>query len=150
MKGERGMRVTRRDEGAALLEFVVLGIGLLVPIAYVGLAAAGVQSAAFASAQAVREAARAFASATTPAEAAVRARVAARLAFADHDLALPAGALTITCVDGPCLGPGSLVDVTLRWSVPLPWVPRVASVDAPSIPVEARQLVPIDDFRDDA
>ncbi len=144
------MRAARADDGSAAIEFIVLGIGLLVPLVYLAAAAATVQSAAFASAQAAREAGRAFSSSATPAQGRRLAVAAASLAFADHGLELPAGALRLACTDGPCLSPGSAVEVVLAWEVPLPWLPGSVAADVPArIPVEARQRVPIDDFRGD-
>jgi hypothetical protein len=138
------------DHGSAAIEFIVLGIGLLVPLVYLASAAATVQAAAFASAQAAREAGRAFSSSATPTQGRSRAEAAARLAFVDHGLELPSGAMRIACADGPCLSPGSSVDVVLAWEVPLPWLPGTLAADVPArIPVEARQRVPIDDFRGD-
>ena len=133
------MSVRRRDDaGSALIEFIVLGVAAIVPIAYVVLAVASVQSAAFASAQAVREAGRAFASAATPRDAAHRAVVAARLALADQGYVLPPDALHLACHRGACLAPGSIVEVQLTWRV---------FVSGVTVPVEARQVVPVDDFR---
>ncbi len=58
--------------------------------------------------------------------------------------------MRISCTDGPCLSPGSAVEVVLAWEVPLPWLPGTLAADVPArIPVEARQRVPIDDFRGD-
>jgi hypothetical protein len=145
------LRRTRPDDrGSAAIEFIVLGIGLLVPLVYVATAAATVQAAAFASAQAVREAGRAFSSSATPAQGRRLAESAARLAFVDQGLDLPPGAMRISCTDGPCLSPGSAVEVVMAWEVPLPWLPGTLAADVPArIPVEARQRVPIDDFRGD-
>lgn len=138
------------DGGSAAIEFIALGIGLLVPLVYLASAAATVQAAAFASAQAVREAGRAFSSSATPAQGQRLAESAARLAFIDHGLELPGGAMRIACTDGPCLSPGSAVEVVLAWEVALPWLPGTVAADVPArIPVEARQRVPIDDFRGD-
>jgi hypothetical protein len=139
------------DRGSAAIEFIVIGVGLLVPLVYLALAAAAVQSAAFASTQAAREAGRAFTSSATVAEGRMRALAAARLAFTDHGLSLPVGALRISCADGPCLSPGSAVDVSLAWQVPLPWLPGSLADQVPArIPVEATQRVPVDDYRGDA
>lgn len=143
-------RVRRRpvDGGSALIEFIALGVGILVPLAYVALAAAAVQSGVFASTQAVREAGRAFVTSATPAEGIARARVAARLAFDDHAIDLPADALAVTCVGGPCLAPGSEVLVELDWQVPLPWLPRDLVGAAPAlVPIRAAHRIPVDDFR---
>jgi hypothetical protein len=138
------------DRGSAALEFIVLGIGLLVPLVYLATAAAALQAAAFASAQAAREAGRAFSSSATPAQGHRLAESAARLAFADHGLELPRGAMRIACTDGPCLSPGSAVVVVLGWEVALPWLPAALAEEVPArIPIEARQRVPIDDYRCD-
>lgn len=147
MAAQRGRR---GDGGSAAIEFIVIGVGLLVPLVYLASAAATLQAAAFASAQAAREAGRAFSSSATPEQGRRLAEAAARLAFADHGLELPSGALSLACTDGPCLSPGSAVEVVLAWEAPLPWLPGTLAADVPArIPVEARQRVPIDDFRGD-
>ena len=143
--------MTRHDaaeQGSAVVEFLVVGIALTVPVIYLALAAATVQSAVFASQQAVREAARAFSSSDTVAEGHRLAGAAARLAFADHDLTLPPGALHVACSDGPCLTPGSTVGVTIAWSATLPWLPDVLVAEGGTgIPIEAFHRVPVDDYR---
>ena len=148
MRRLRGKRTADDDRGAAMIEFIVLGVGVIVPLAYLAISAVTVQAAVFASTQAVREAGRAFSSATTAQEGRARARVAAQLAFADQGIELPADALRITCVEGECLAPGSAVDVDLAWSVPLPWLPGSLAADVPArIPIEATHRVPVDDYR---
>jgi hypothetical protein len=136
------------DAGTAVVEFIVVAVGLLVPMAYVALSAAAVQTAAFASTEAVREAGRAFSTAATPEQGTMRAQAAARLAFADHGLELPFGALALSCTEGACLAPGSVVEVDLHWSVALPWLPGSMDRDVPArIPIQATQRVPVDDYR---
>lgn len=147
-----GHRPPRRrpaaDRGSAVLEFIALGVGVLVPLAYIVLAAAGVQGAVFASTQAVREAGRAYVSATTVGEAQERAQGAARLAFDDHGLDLPPDALSVTCTGGACLTPGAVVTVELDWRVPVPWLPESLAGSAPGlVPVHVRHVVPVDDYR---
>ncbi|MDO8308049.1 MAG: pilus assembly protein [Actinomycetota bacterium] len=131
------------DTGSAIVEFVVLGIGLLVPLVFAVQSVMALHAAALATGHSVREAARAFGSSATVTEGRHRADVAARLAFADHGLDLPPGTMRIACADGPCLSPGSAVVVTLQWDVPLPWLGW-------AVPVAAEQRVPIDDYRGDA
>jgi hypothetical protein len=136
------------DRGSALIEFIALGVGILVPLAYLALAASAVQAGVFASTQAVREAGRAFVTSATAAEGISRAGVAARLAFDDHAIDLPADALRVTCVGGPCLTPGSEVLVELDWQVPLPWLPVDLAGSAPAlVPISADHRIPVDDFR---
>ena len=148
MRQRRVGRSAGDDRGAAMIEFIVLGVGIIVPLAYLAISAVTVQAAAFASTQAVREAGRAFSAASTAQEGRARARVAAQLAFADHGITLPPGALRITCAEGECLAPGSVVEVDLAWSVPLPWLPGSLAADVPArVPIEATHRVPVDDYR---
>jgi hypothetical protein len=136
--------VTRsRDNGSVVLEFVVIAMGVLVPLLYVALAVMHATGAAMATAQAARSAARAFSDAATPAQGVHLARAAARLAFADHGLELPVEALHLTC-QGTCLAPGSRVSVDIDWRAPLPVVGDVVAV-----PLHAHQDLQIDDLRGD-
>lgn len=142
------MSLTTDDRGSAIVEFLGIGIGMLVPIVYILVAVAGVQAGVFASTQAVREAGRAFVSSSTPEEAHRRAVAAARMAFEDHAIPLPDDALTVTCHGGPCLVPGTDVIVDVRWQVALPWLPDGIAGPAPSlVPIHARHRVPVDEYR---
>lgn len=139
---------SRSDEGSAVIEFIVIGVCVLVPMLYIVQCAMAVHAAALASNQAVREAGRAFSLAADEASGRSRAVAAARLAFRDQGVDLPSGALQVTCPDAPCLAPGSTVRVALDWSVPLPWLPADwAGRGRASIPISAQLRTPIDDFR---
>ena len=105
------------DAGAAVLEVLVLGVGLLVPLLYGVLSVMAVQSASYAATSAAREASRAYVAADTPAQGLARAKVATRLVLADAGVTSSGPA--VRCVGG-CLVPGSRVDVTVRVVVPLP------------------------------
>lgn len=141
------MRWRRDDDGAAVVEFVVVGVALLIPLAYLIAAAASVNSAVFASTQAVREAGRAFTLSHDPAIGLQRAQAAAQAAFADQGMALPGRALTIHCPAGRCLAPGSAVEVAVAWDMPLPWLPDLVASDRLVIPISAAQRIPVDDYR---
>lgn len=54
------LRLTRRDEGRAIVEFIFVGVLLLVPLIYLVIAIARVQAAAFSVSTAAREAGRAL------------------------------------------------------------------------------------------
>ena len=139
----RGGVVSRDDSGSIVLEFVVIAMGVLVPLLYIAVAVMHATGAAMATTQAARSAARAFSDATTPAQAVQLADAAARLAFSDHGLALPPGAVHLSC-DGACLSPGSRVSVDISWRVPLPLMGS-----AVTIPLHSRQDLQIDDLRGD-
>lgn len=139
---------SRRDEGSAVIEFIVIGVCVLVPLVYIVQCAMTVHAAALASNQAVREAGRAFSLAADEATGRTRAMAAGRLAFSDQGLSMPPAALRVNCPDGPCLVPGTTVRVALDWRVPLPWLPADWSGQGrASIPISAELRMPIDDFR---
>ena len=134
------------DRGSAVLEFIVVGVLILIPIAYLVLSVMRVQAAVFASTQAVREAGRAFVTADSVPLAHRRAMRAARLAFVDQGFAMPAQALTVRCRPLTCLTPGGVVDVEASWVVPLPWLPATLG-DVAAVPIHALHTIPVDTYR---
>lgn len=142
------IRSLRRDEGAAVVEFVVLVVLVIVPIVYAVIAAMSVQSAAYAVTQAARESARAFTQADSVAEARSAARMATRVALVDQGVPLRGDELRIDC-DGSCLAPGSTIRVIVSTRVRLPFLPdSLADSTVGAVPVSAEHLAVIDDYRD--
>ncbi len=138
----------RGEQGSAIVEFVWLGMLLLVPLLYIVLAAFEVQRTAFASSAAARSATRAFVTSPDQATGHARAAAAARLAFRDQGL--DGGSVRITCRPDPvaCLSPGSVVVATVDSRVSLPLVPSVFGSQTPSIEVDARHESPYGEFRE--
>lgn len=142
------LRRLRRDDGAAVVEFVVLVVLVIVPIVYVVIAAMSVQSAAYAVTQAARESARAFTQADSLMEARSAARMATRVALSDQGVPLRGDELRIDC-DGSCLAPGSTIRVSVSTRVRLPFLPdSLADSTVGAVPVSAEHLAVIDDYRD--
>ncbi|PKW27129.1 pilus assembly protein TadE [Phycicoccus duodecadis] len=141
-------RAHRRDErGSAVVEFVTLGVLLLVPLVYLVMALARVQAGAFAVSQAARESGRAFVTTDAGQDATARARAAAAVAFADHRFE-EVGTLELVCDGTPCLRPDGRVRTTATVRVPLPLVPAFVRDAVPaSIPVSASQVSTVDRFR---
>jgi hypothetical protein len=135
-----GRRVPSQDEGTAVLEVLVLGVGLLVPLLYAVISVMAVQSASYAATSAAREAARAYVTAATPAQGAARARIATRLVLADAGVA--AVVPRVSCVGG-CLQPGSRVDVTVSVGVALPLLPG-----GPTVTVVGQESMPVDRYKE--
>ncbi len=140
-----GRRVAARSEdGSAVVEFVFLGVLLLVPVVYLVLTVGQVQGGSFAVVGAADQAAKVYVDASAPGEADERAREAARIALADFGFAEEQAAVEITCSE-ECLAPGSTVTVVVTLDVPLPLVPAVggpapsaATVDAVSTQIVER------------
>ncbi len=138
----------RRDDGAAVVEFVVLVVLVIVPIAYAVIAAMSVQSAAYAVTQAARESARAFTQADTLDQARSAARMATRVALRDQGVPVRGDELRIDC-EGSCLAPGTVIRVSVSTRVRLPFLPEsLASSTVGAVPVSAEHLAVVDDYRD--
>lgn len=107
------------EAGSALVEFIFLGLVLLVPVIYLIVMAGQVQGAAFAAAGASESAAKVYVAAGDPAAGEQQARMAAELAFADFGFEPEGLLLDISCSE-QCLAPGSTVTALVRFDVPLP------------------------------
>jgi len=139
----RRTRTVRHDDGIAVLEVLVLGVGLLVPLLYGALSVMALQSASYAATSAAREAARAYVTSATPSQGASRARTAARLVLADAGLTSTGP--RVRCVGGACLAPATRVDVTVPVVVRLPLLGG-----GPTFTVTGRESMPVDRYRDTA
>jgi hypothetical protein len=125
------------ETGSASLEFLTVGLVLLVPIVYLVLAVSTIQAAAFAVEGAARQAARVFVQAPDLATAQAGAERALEFALADHGITERA-ALQISCSAVPCLTRQGFVTVEVDLSVALPLVPPVIGGDIPlAVPVHA-------------
>lgn len=127
------------DEGSAALEFVTVGMILLLPLVYLVLVVAAVQAGALAAEGAARQAARVFVQSDDPAGAAAAAETAVAFALSDHGIQ-DSAAITVTCRPRPtaCLTRRGFVTVTVDITVPLPFAPLVLTGGFPlSIPLHA-------------
>lgn len=133
----------RRDEaGNAVVEFIWLGLILLVPLVYILIGVFDVQRGAFGVNSAARAAGRAFTLADDVKQAESRAREAARVALDDQGMRGPFS-LTIDCSPRPCLSPGSVTTVRVTTQVVLPLAPDVFGGGRPSFRVESVHRVPV-------
>lgn len=131
----------RGDEGSAVLEFVSLGVLLLVPVVYLVVCLGQVQAAAFAVEGASREAARVLARADDEQQAAQRVDAVVALALRDQGLADPDDPrpdVEVVCSTEPCTAPETRVSVTVQVEVVLPGVPAFVDAVVPTrVPVRA-------------
>lgn len=144
---ERGRPRSGAEEASAIVEFVFLGVLLLVPLIYLTMMIARVQAGSYAVAQAAREAGRAFVTATEEGSADARARAAAAIAFEDQGFG-GIGSVEIRCSASPCLTPESNIEFAASVSVPLPLVPAFARDVVPlEVPVSSTHVLTVDRFR---
>lgn len=133
-------RRLRRDDGSASIEFITVGLLMLVPTVYLVLALSSIQSASFAVEGAARQASRVFVQADTVAAAQAAASRAVAVTLADYGLDAGAATVTITCAPNPadCLTRRGFVTVTISTVAPLPLFPAVLDADIPAgVPIDS-------------
>jgi hypothetical protein len=137
-------RVIRDDRGSTTVEFLSLGVILLVPMVYLVLALASIQGAQLASEGAARQAARVYVqSAGSAGSADAEAARAVEYALADFGIDRDKASIDIHCAGGAaCLTPGGSVSVTVRTTAVLPLI----AADH-GIRVEATAVQPVSRFR---
>lgn len=136
------------DDGTALIEFIWLGLLLLMPLVYLMLAASQVQRAAYGVSTASRAAGRAFVLAPDVFSARERAENAARTALADQGIEVATADVDIECAPR-CLTPGSTVTVVVSVRQQLPLVPDALGGGAPAVTVDSTHVEPYGSFRED-
>ncbi|MEE1622172.1 hypothetical protein ACQ7DA_13460 [Zafaria sp. J156] len=115
-------RLRDGEQGSAVIEFVFLGVVLLVPLAYLIITASQVQAASYAAVGAADHAAKVFVGA--PDEATARARAQDAAARGASAMGLPASSATLSySCSGPCLEPGTTVTVEVEVAIELPLLP---------------------------
>ncbi|CAN7453922.1 pilus assembly protein [Terrabacter sp. LjRoot27] len=140
------MTRTDGEAGRAILEFIFLGILLLLPLTYLVLTAARLQAASFSASLAGREAGRAFVTAPSDDDGYARARAAAQLAFADFSFE-DGAAVSVMCDGSPCLRPDGTVTSTASIEVQLPLVPDFIAAHVPaSVTITSTHVASVDRF----
>ncbi|WP_432495183.1 pilus assembly protein [Kineococcus gypseus] len=146
-RARRRARPAGGDTGSAAVEFLAVGVLLLVPLAYLVLALGRVQAATFAAEAGAREASRVLATTSGDARAAARAEAATALALADQGFEPVPGSLVLECAARPCRTPQARVAATVRVEVPLPLVPGSVRGALPAVvPVQVRRVAVADRF----
>lgn len=139
-------RPRQDDDGRAIVEFVFLGVLMLLPLLYLVLTAARIQAASFSASLASREAGRAFVTGRDDADAAERAQAAANLAFADFGFDRGAG-VEVACDGSPCLRPDGLVTARSSIAVQLPLIPDFIASRVPSaVTISSTHVQAVDRF----
>ena len=135
----RTLRALREDTGTAALEFITVGLILLVPLVYLVIALAALQAGTLAVEGAARQAARVFVQAPNPEEAAARASRAIEFGLSDYGVDPSSASTSVQCSGAPrCPARNAIVTVTVRVDVPLPLVPDVLDLSsAASVPIES-------------
>jgi Flp pilus assembly protein TadG len=124
-------KIFRDESGSAPLEFITVGMLLLVPVVYLILAMSALQAGSLAIEGAARQAARVYVESPTSTEGRASAARAVEVALADFGLQDAAVRVQFTCRPAPreCLTRLGYVTVTVSAHIPLPLVPPGLTVD---------------------
>ena len=138
------------DAGSASLEFITVGVLLLVPLVYLVLAVSALQAASLGLEGAARQASRVYVQAEDVASAEAAANRAIVVTLADYGIDASDTDYAITCRPDPadCLTRRGFVTVELATVVPLPLAPPVLGLDVPlGIPIHAVASEQVSRFR---
>jgi hypothetical protein len=132
------------------VEFIWLGIILLLPLIWILLSVLAVQRGAFAVSGAARAAGRAYVLAPSDAVGEVRARAAVAQVLTDQGLDGSAFDVTVSCTPYPraCHSGTSVVTVRVDSSVRLPVLPLILGSASPSFALDATQVVPVGQYQE--
>lgn len=138
------------DDGSASIEFITVGMLLLVPLVYLVLVVSSLQGASLGVEGAARQASRVFVQAESEGEARAAAERAIRVTLADYGLDADDAAVAISCrpEPGDCLARRGFVTVEIVTVVPLPLAPPVLGIDVPlGVPVRSIATEQVSRFR---
>ena len=125
------------QRGSASLEFVVVAVGVLVPVLALSVSTSALQNAQFAVTHIARQGVRAFALAPLTSSGAAAVRRIARLTLADFGITGVARN-SVTCVPTNCRTPGAHIRLATTVTVSLPMVPALPGIDVfRRIPISA-------------
>ena len=133
----------RDDEGSAALEFITVGVILLVPLVYLVIALGAIQEQTFGAEAAARHIARVIARAPDAETAAERSDAVLAGIIGEYGLEEDAVDLTLACrpLSVECPSAGATVVVTVATRVRLPLVPEVLGLDrSTAVPVQAEAV----------
>lgn len=136
-------RSTSDEEGSAALEFIVVGVILLVPLIYLVIALGAIQEQTLGAEAAARHVARVLARAPDAPTAAEGSDAVLTGIVAEYGLDEESVDLTLACTPATkaCPAPGATIVVTVSTRVRLPLVPELLGLDrSAAVPVQAEAV----------
>ena len=144
-RDRRASRVERTDSGAALIETILLGLMLIVPLIWALGVLGELHRGALAATSAAREAG--LDAARAPDIAAADRSVSAAVEAAFRNQGLDPNDARVRWAAGASLPRGGTVEVEVRFPVTVLQAPLLGSVSGPSVWVEARHVARVDLYR---
>lgn len=142
-------RLALDDEGSAAVEFIFVGLLLLVPVVYLVISLGAIQHQALGAESGARHIARAISTASDAGDADRRSDLVLATVAEAYGMDSERVQVDVDCAGSPasCPEAGATVVVTLRTSVALPLVPPILNLDhLAQIPVEATAVQKVSRF----
>lgn len=139
------LRGTRLERGAALVETVLLGLVVIVPLIWALGVLGALHRGALAATAEAREAG--LDAARAPDLASADRSVAAAVAAAFRNQGLDPSEALVRWTAGPALRRGAAVEVEVTFPVTVVQAPLLGAVSGPSIWIEARHVARVDLYR---
>lgn len=126
------------ESGSSLIEFILLGVVLLVPLVYFLIAVSTVQAAAYAGAGAADQAAKVYVSSAQEGSAReMSSEAAVEAALADFGIDASQATVTLECPSGSCGNDGDIVAFTVEIRVPVPLVPDIGAWESTLVSISS-------------
>lgn len=136
----RWNRWARNEDGSAALEFITVGVILLVPLVYLVITLGTIQESLLGAEAAARHTARVIGQSESLTAAAESGDAVLANVIDEYGMDAENVAVSITCTptETPCPSAGATVIVTVSTYVSLPFVPEIFGLDrATQIPLQA-------------
>ncbi|GAA4704204.1 hypothetical protein GCM10025781_23920 [Kocuria gwangalliensis] len=121
------------DRGSAIVEFVALGLLLLIPVIYLVVTVSRVQAGSFAVVAASEQAGQAISVMEAGSFNQAAIHDIAAVAALDHGFDAQDLALEVSCSDGSCTSPGAVATVHAQLNVSLPAVPGFVTANVATL-----------------
>ncbi len=141
--------MVRDERGSASLEFVTVGLCMLIPLIYLVVALGLIQGQSLGVEAAARHAARAISLADNAGTAGARADAVLAAVAVEYGIEPGELGVSVTCVPvaSTCPAAGATIMVTVRTRVALPLVPSVLGLDRiASVPIEGSSVQKVSRF----
>ncbi|WAA64911.1 TadE family protein [Microbacterium oxydans] len=128
------------EEGSAALEFIAVGVILLVPLVYLVIALGTIQEQTLGTEAAARHMARVIAEAPDASSASARSDAVLAAVVEEYGLDAAAVDVSLSCTPAGagCPSAGATILVTVATRVRLPLMPEMLGLDRPTaVPVQA-------------
>lgn len=135
------------ERGSAVVEFTFLALLLMVPLVYFIITIGQLQGGSFAVVGAADQAAKVFVAQPDAKSGQAAAEQAAVIALADFGHDASQASVSTSCNPGDCQAAGTAVTVTVKLTVPLPFVPFSNGFRLSASEVEASSTQLVGRFR---